>query len=48
VIGVGYGEADVAALTEGAFPQRRMFDNAPLEISKDDLAGLYRSALSYW
>ncbi|MHA1600574.1 MAG: hydroxyacid-oxoacid transhydrogenase, partial [Alphaproteobacteria bacterium] len=46
--GVGYGEADIAALTEGAFPQRRLFDNAPRDISKDDLAGLYRSALSYW
>jgi len=46
--GVGYGEADIAALTEGAFPQRRLFDNAPLDISKDDLAGLYRGALSYW
>ena len=46
--GVGYGEADIVALTEGAFPQRRLFDNAPLDIGKDDLAGLYRGALSYW
>ncbi len=46
--GVGYGEADIEALTDGAFPQRRLFDNAPRNISKDDLAGLYRSALSYW
>lgn len=46
--GVGYGESDIEALTEGAFPQRRLFDNAPRDISKEDLAGLYRSALSYW
>jgi alcohol dehydrogenase class IV len=46
--GVGYGEADIAALTEGAFPQRRLLDNAPREISKDNLADLFRGALSYW
>ena len=46
--GVGYGASDIAALTEGAFPQRRLFDNAPLPISKDDLAGLFRTALAYW
>ena len=46
--GVGYGESDIGALTDGAFPQRRLFDNAPRDINKDDLAGLYRSALSYW
>jgi alcohol dehydrogenase class IV len=46
--GVGYGEDDIAALTEGSFPQRRLMDNAPRPISKDDLAGLYRSALAYW
>jgi alcohol dehydrogenase class IV len=48
IAGVGYATEDVPALTEGAYPQRRLFDNAPRKISKEDLAGLYRDALSYW
>jgi len=43
-----WGEDDIAALTDGSFPQRRLMDNAPRPISKDDLADLYRSALAYW
>ena len=46
--GVGYGAADVAALTEGSFPQKRLLDNAPKEITKPVLSELYVSALSYW
>ena len=46
--GLGYGEEDIGALTEGSFPQRRLLDNAPLEISKERLAGLYKDALAYW
>lgn len=46
--GVGYGKDDIGALTEGSFVQRRLMDNAPRPISKDDLAGLYRNALAYW
>ncbi len=46
--GVGYGADDLGALTDGAFPQRRLLQNAPLEISRDCLTGLYRDALAYW
>ena len=46
--GLGYGEEDIGALTEGSFPQRRLLDNAPLDISKESLAGLYKDALAYW
>ncbi len=46
--GVGYGKADVTALTEGSFPQKRLLDNAPREITKPVLSELYVSALSYW
>jgi hypothetical protein len=35
-------------LTEGAFPQRRLFENAPCAIERPALAELYRDALSYW
>ncbi len=45
---IGYGTPDIPALTEGAFPQRRLIGNAPREISKEALAGLYEGALTYW
>ena len=48
IAGVGYGEADIPALTEGAYPQRRLLDNAPCTIGRDALNGLFRDALSYW
>ncbi len=46
--GVGYGAGDLGALTEGAYPQRRLMDNAPLEISREALSGLFADALRYW
>ncbi|MBD5653881.1 MAG: iron-containing alcohol dehydrogenase, partial [Candidatus Eremiobacteraeota bacterium] len=44
---LGYSLGDVAALTNGAFPQRRLFANSPRDISRDDLERLFTSALSY-
>ena len=46
--GVGYTENDITALTEGAFPQQRLLQNAPRELSKPVLAELFRDALRYW
>lgn len=46
--GVGYAQRDIPALTEGAYLQRRLLDNAPRAISKDALADLYHNALAYW
>ena len=46
--GVGYGADDLAPLTEGAYPQRRLLENAPVEIGRDQLTHLYRDALTYW
>ncbi len=46
--GVGYSEDDLDALTDRAFPQKRLLDNAPLPIDRDALKGLFRDALSYW
>ncbi len=46
--GVGYGEADVAGLTKGAWAQQRLMVNAPREVSEADLAQLYRGAMRYW
>jgi hydroxyacid-oxoacid transhydrogenase len=46
--GVGYNRDDIPGLTEGSFPQRRLLDNAPRGIGKEELASLYQGALSYW
>lgn len=46
--GVGYSEDDVDALTDGAYLQRRLLDNAPVDIDKEELKGIYRDALKYW
>lgn len=46
--GVGYTEADVTALTEGAYPQQRLLRNAPRAMSKPVLADLFRQAMRYW
>ncbi|MEM7226556.1 MAG: hydroxyacid-oxoacid transhydrogenase [Pseudomonadota bacterium] len=45
---VGYGESDIPALTEGAYPQRRLLENAPREISREQLSGLFEGAMRYW
>ena len=46
--GVGYGPDDIPALTEGSFPQKRLLDNAPLPVSKNQLATLFRNSIRYW
>jgi len=46
--GVGYGEADVPGLTQGAWAQQRLLTNAPREVSPGDLSQLYRDAMRYW
>jgi hypothetical protein len=48
VAGVGYLDADVAALTKGAWAQQRLLTNAPREVSESDLGNLYRGAMRYW
>jgi alcohol dehydrogenase class IV len=48
VSGVGYGEADVDALSDGAFAQQRLLTNAPREVGRDDLRRLFRGAMQYW
>ena len=45
---VGYTEDDLEALTEGAFPQKRLIDNAPLPIGRGQLRDLFKKALKYW
>ena len=46
--GVGYGEADIPALVEGAYAQQRLLKNAPRPVNEQSLAEIYRGALTYW
>jgi alcohol dehydrogenase class IV len=46
--GVGYTDADLSALTEGAYPQQRLLQNAPREMTRPVLTELFRQALRYW
>jgi alcohol dehydrogenase class IV len=46
--GVGYSQDDLEDLTEGAFPQKRLIDNAPMSIDRDQLKALFQNALRYW
>ncbi len=48
IVELGYGEADVPALAEGAFAQQRPLVMAPRSVSRQDLEGLYRDAMRYW
>jgi hydroxyacid-oxoacid transhydrogenase len=45
---VGYGESDIDALTERAWPQKRVIDNAARAIEKHELRAMFEGALSYW
>jgi alcohol dehydrogenase class IV len=46
--GVGYTAGDLEDLTEKAFPQKRLIDNAPLQITREQLRSLFAAAMSYW
>ncbi len=48
IAALGYGEADVPALAEGAIAQQRPLVMAPRSVSKQDLEGIYRNAMRYW
>jgi alcohol dehydrogenase class IV len=48
VSGVGYGEADLDALTRGAIVQKRLVDSAPMPVDDAAMRGLFRGALAYW
>jgi alcohol dehydrogenase class IV len=45
---VGFSDADVARLVEGAFPQQRVLANAPKAVTREDLGKLFSGALAYW
>lgn len=45
---VGYTAADADALTDGAFPQRRVIGNAPRDVTREDLHAMFVAAMRYW
>jgi len=45
---LGYGEADMPGLAEGAFAQQRLLANSPVPVDQEDLQALYRGAARYW
>ena len=46
--GVGYDEADVPDLAEGAMKQQRLLDTAPRPVTGDDVAAILTRSLSNW
>lgn len=46
--GVGYTATDAPALTKGAYPQKRLVDNAPLPVSTEQMDALFTNAMKYW
>ena len=45
---VGYAEADCTTLADGAWPQQRLLQNAPIESDKSLLAEMFQGAVRYW
>jgi len=45
---LGFAAKDVDALAAGAEPQWRVIRNAPKDVSRDDLKGLFSAAMKYW
>jgi alcohol dehydrogenase class IV len=45
---LGYGAADVDDLVEGALKQQRLLATAPIEVTADDLATVFRRSLEHW
>lgn len=45
---VGYGEADVEDLVEGALKQQRLLTTAPMPVDGDALAGIFRCSVTLW
>jgi hydroxyacid-oxoacid transhydrogenase len=48
VAAVGFGDADVEELVEGALKQQRLLATAPRPVDADDLAGIFRRSMSLW
>ena len=45
---VGFGEADVDDLVDGALKQQRLLATSPRPVEADDLAGIFRRSIELW
>jgi hydroxyacid-oxoacid transhydrogenase len=45
---IGYGDADVDDLVDGALKQQRLLATAPIDVTPDDLAAVFRGSLHHW
>ncbi|MCY4724963.1 iron-containing alcohol dehydrogenase [Nocardioides sp. STR2] len=45
---LGFGEADVDDLVEGALQQQRLLATAPVDVTAEDLAAVFRESLEHW
>ncbi|MGI8677577.1 MAG: hydroxyacid-oxoacid transhydrogenase [Jatrophihabitans sp.] len=45
---VGFGDADVDDLVDGAVKQQRLLATAPRDVTPDDLAGIFRRSMALW
>lgn len=45
---IGYGDADVDGLVTGALQQQRLLATAPLEVTAEHLAGVFRESMHLW
>lgn len=48
VSAVGYSDADIDALSERAYMQKRLVENAPLAMDQNDMRALFVDAMKYW
>jgi hydroxyacid-oxoacid transhydrogenase len=45
---LGFGDEQIGALATGAEPQYRVIRNAPADVGRGELEGLFRGAMRYW
>jgi alcohol dehydrogenase class IV len=45
---IGFGQSDVDDLVEGALKQQRLLATAPVEVTAEDLATVFRDSLEHW
>lgn len=45
---LGYGEADIPALVEGALKQQRILVNSPRDVGAEELRRILQDAMAYW
>jgi hydroxyacid-oxoacid transhydrogenase len=45
---LGFGQADVDDLVEGALKQQRLLATAPVEVTAEDLATVFQESLEHW